>query len=1255
MTSFSFPIEPLETRIAPATLLSVSQLAESNLFDFFRVAADGSGNTIVVGRFVDHIDTDPGVAITNLTTTDPNGDLFIMKLKPDGSRDWATRWGGLGLEQPRGIVTDASGDILVVGEFASTGAGFGGSGTLTTTGSKDVFVLKLKGTDGSAATNFSTDGQFKWGGTQDERGMSLALDGSGRLLVFGDTASTDAGFDGPGSFAANDSSDTFLLRVDAATAAPDTALAGGGVLNVGFNGNSDFADTIATNASDDILLLATRDVGTPPTLATITKRSGTDGSVVTGFGSGGTITLPVTTVALAMTVDHSGRVVFADAGIPTTPDPMTIRVFDGSTGAFSPNFNSGSPLTLPISADDIDLVVDSHDHLLLGGQGRAFDGPKFNLYLARVSKTGVPDATFGPNGIRYFAPSSTLSGTLHIAIDPSDVLHLRGENVGAVDIDPTNTVFTLKPRADVLKSGAMNEGFVATIDPYGIDAKNPLTFQSLDADTIRVAMTGAGSAHYSFTSGALEGELDTIELIDTDLTTTLTIAPVGVPTADNSIHKIITRGANQDVGNITLGLFQHFGDGSADNIPDLHVTGRMKKIDIANLEPEVFVKLGDGLPYNVEGEDRTSDTYNNHPDFLIGAVLGPGLRLEVTGNGMPSGTGGGGLGKVFFGFWQDPGVIRTTQSIGDFTVQFPAGAPGTFLGVLEVDKFHVGAMTEANVGNMTIENGSWGSSGSEIEGSIKSFNADAFLAGATLTAASVGKVGIDAGAFEGTLTLTDPDAPALPTFVVDTNFTGLVKSASPIKKLKIKGDFTGSLEAPFIGSITAFSFLGGVGSHISANSGGLGTLTATAGVVRDYTIMTPQAFKGFNIKLSKLTSDTVGIDNVNIQAASIGNITVSLTADPNSKPELIGIRSSSFTTTGNGSMKATAGSIGNISVTLTGASGGGSATGIQDSSFDAMVELNEFGTNQPSTLNSVGRVAVKISGAGGASLGVNRVTFSGDTIGTTSLKVFRGANVAATARALDTAEWISSGQVGSFTIEGDASDDQVNAMKVRAGGKVGDVKVKAKDGIHGSIVNSAILAGQGIDLSAASDAALLTELVKGSLGAVNLSGSLSNSTIASASRIGPISIGVDASESLIFAGAKFGGDYLIDGNETYQRAASIAAITIKGSISKTSIAAGVDPGTGTFGDGDDVAASALGSLAASGQIGTVVIGSGAFTSNALSDHHFAIEATGITSVKLGATPALTVYDTVVDGSPADPGNAADEDSEDIVIRLIPLI
>lgn len=478
---------------------------------------------------------------------------------------------------------------------------------------------------------------------------------------------------------------------------------------------------------------------------------------------------------------------------------------------------------------------------------------------------------------------------------------------------------------------------------------------------------------------------------------------------------------------------------------------------------------------------------------------------------------------------------------------------------------------------------------------------------------------------------TDPDSTLLPTFTIKGNFEGSVTSARPLAKLNVKGEFNGSLDAPFIGTVTAQSFVGQPGgSHITVTGGtnsSLGMLTATSGVVKDFTIVTTNAFSGFNVKLAKIVGDKTGLDNVNVTAASIGNISVNLAALAGSSGvDLVGIRDSEFITTGIGATKPALGSIGNVSVTLAGVAGGTSAIGIQRATFDARVGTGGAGS---STVNPLGAITVKATGSGGNSVGLDRVTFEGDSIGAASVTIGRAAS--GTAHAADTVNFTATRGIGALTFAGDATSTQVTGLKVNAGWSVGAVSVKSKTAVHGSLVDSAILSGQKLVLeNLAAEATVVTaELTRGILGAISLSGALTNSKLVSASRIAAITVGGNVSDSLILAGVRLGGDFEINGNELYTRAAAIAAVTVKGSLARTSIAAGVNPVAGGFGGLDDVAGAVhtkLTAAASGSKIGPVSIGLGtAPIASSFPTHNYAIEAGAITSVKRGAAPAVKIF------------------------------
>jgi hypothetical protein len=152
----------------------------------YGIAVDGSGNAYVTGEtYSTDYDVTPGA----FQTTYGGGtlDVFVTKLNASGSGlVYSTYIGGSNGDGRSLIAVDGSGNAYVTGETWSTDYDVTpGAFQTTKEGGSDVFVTKLNAS-GSGLV-YST----YIGGSNNDYGRAIAVDGSGNAYVTGETGSTD--------------------------------------------------------------------------------------------------------------------------------------------------------------------------------------------------------------------------------------------------------------------------------------------------------------------------------------------------------------------------------------------------------------------------------------------------------------------------------------------------------------------------------------------------------------------------------------------------------------------------------------------------------------------------------------------------------------------------------------------------------------------------------------------------------------------------------------------------------------------------------------------------------------------------------------------------------------------------------------------------------------------------------------------------------------------------------------------------------
>ena len=102
-------------------------------------------------------------------------DAYVAKFNTSGTRQWITFLGGEDVDQGRGVAIDTAGNVFIAGTSEAT---WNGSPRRPFTSAKDGFVAKL-----------NPSGILQWnaflGGSGDDEGRGIAVDGSGNAYVAG--------------------------------------------------------------------------------------------------------------------------------------------------------------------------------------------------------------------------------------------------------------------------------------------------------------------------------------------------------------------------------------------------------------------------------------------------------------------------------------------------------------------------------------------------------------------------------------------------------------------------------------------------------------------------------------------------------------------------------------------------------------------------------------------------------------------------------------------------------------------------------------------------------------------------------------------------------------------------------------------------------------------------------------------------------------------------------------------------------------
>ena len=322
------------------------------------------------------IQPDGKAVVAGYASNGSDNDWVVARYNPDGSLDAGFGSGGT-------VITDLGGNDVAFAVALQIDGKIVVGGYTNSSGLSH-WVLARFNTDGSLDTSFGSGGKVITG----LRGGGSTVRG---LVIQGDGKIVAAGYSGNGF-----EDDVTLVRYNT-DGSLDNSFGSGGTVTTPIGTFNDRGNALALQPAGKLVVLGDFDAGGHDDI--FLARYNTDGSLDTGFGSGGKVItqLGSTAGARGLVIQGDGKIVITGAAINGGFNDTFVARY-AANGSLDSSFGSGGiALTSLVAGNDSanSVTLQSDGRIVVAGQ---VSGTGADWAVTRYSTDGSLDASFGSGG-----------------------------------------------------------------------------------------------------------------------------------------------------------------------------------------------------------------------------------------------------------------------------------------------------------------------------------------------------------------------------------------------------------------------------------------------------------------------------------------------------------------------------------------------------------------------------------------------------------------------------------------------------------------------------------------------------------------------------------------------------------------------------------------------------------------------------------------------------------------------------------------